>query len=175
MRILYQALLACALPLGLFAQEQARVTGAKITEVGIYQAQVLTANTNAAGVKFQGLNEFALLESTTNVPARLGVRFGFRYEILGTPTNAPIALTIVAKHPPLKNPVTGKAGTQDAYQLRSSIGKTYTSNSLDDESDLVPGQWTFEVWHEGEKLCEQSFLVVPDENRADSKKPEAAR
>ncbi|HWX18690.1 MAG TPA: DUF3859 domain-containing protein [Candidatus Binatia bacterium] len=169
MRILYQVLLACALPLALFGQQQARVTGAKVTEAGIYKAQVVAANTNAAGVKLQGLNEFTLLKSTTNVPARIGIRFGFRYEILGTPTNAPIMLTIVAKHPPLKNPATGKTGTQDADQLHSSIGKTYTSNSLDEESDLVPGQWTFEVWCEGEKLCEQSFLVVRDENKEGSK------
>lgn len=141
------------------------MTGARVTEAGIYQAQVLTGETNAAGLKLQGLDEFKLLKSTTNVPARIGVRFGFRYEILGTPTNAPIILTMVGKHPPIKNATTGKIDTKDTYSLRSWIGRTYTSNSLDEESDLVPGQWTFEVWHEGKKLCEQSFLVVPDTNK----------
>ncbi len=170
-------LLAFALPLSLFGQVeiQIRVTGAKVTEAGIYKAQVLTADTNAAGVKLQGLDDFKLVKSTTNVPARIGIRFGFRYEILGTPTNAPIILTMVGKHPPIKNPVTGKTETKDTYELRSWIGKTYTSNSLDEESDLVPGQWTFEVWHEGKKLCEQSFLVVPDANHKDSRKPAAER
>src|SRR6266700_3231647 len=124
-------LFAFALPLSLFGQVeiQIRVTGAKVTEAGIYKAQVLTADTNAA----------------------------------------------VVKHPPIKNPVTGKTETKDTYELRSWIGKTYTSNSLDEESDLVPGQWTFEVWHEGKKLCEQSFLVVPDANHKDSRKPAAER
>lgn len=161
--------------MSLFGQQEIRVTGAKITEVGIYKAEVLASDTNAAGVKLQGLDEFKLLLSTTNVPARIGIRFGFRYEILGTPTNAPIILTMVGKHPPIKNVVTGKTETKDTYQLRSWIGKTYTSNSLDDESELVPGPWTFEVWHQGRKLCEQSFLVVPDENKKDPKKPEATR
>ena len=140
------------------------MTGAKITEVGIYQAQVLTGETNAAGVKLQGLDEFKLLKSTTNVPARVGIRFGFRYEILGTPTNAPITLTMVGTHPPIKNPTTGKVETKETYSLRSWIGRTYTSNSLE-ESDLVPGDWTLEVWHEGKKLCEQAFLVVPDKKK----------
>jgi hypothetical protein len=143
-------------------KRNAAVTGAKVTEVGIYQAQVLTAETNAAGVKLQGLDEFKLLKSTTNVPARMGVRFGFRYEILGTPTNAPITLTMVGIHPPIRNPITGRTETRTSYSLRSWIGKAYTSYSLDDGSDLVPGRWTFEVWYADQKLCEQSFLVVPD-------------
>ena len=155
-------LIACALQLPLLGQDEVRVTGAKITEIGIYSSQIITDETNAAGVKLQGLDEFKLLMNTTNVPARIGIRFGFRYEILGTPANAPIVLTMVGKHPPLKNPTTGKMKTTDTYQLNSWIGKTYTSNSLNEKSDCVPGQWSFEVWHAGKKLCEQSFLVVPD-------------
>jgi hypothetical protein len=169
-KLVYQLLFASALPLSLFGQEEIRVTGARVTEVGIYEAQILTADTNAAGVKLQGLDNFKLLTNTTNVPARIGVRFGFRYEILGTPTNAPIVLTMIAKHPPIKNPVTGKTETKETYALRSWIGKTYTSNSLEEESDLITGQWIFEVWYEGKKLCEQSFRVVPDENNKDFKK-----
>jgi hypothetical protein len=161
-KFIFSLLIACALQLPLFGQDEVHVTGAKIAEVGIYASQVITDETNAAGVKLQGLDEFKLLMNTTNVPARIGIRFGFRYEILGTPANAPIVLTMVGKHPPIKNSTTGKMETTDTYQLNSWIGKTYTSNSLDQKSDCVPGQWSFEVWHEGKKLCERSFLVVPD-------------
>jgi hypothetical protein len=154
--------LASLIALPVFGQEKVHVTGAKITEVGIYQAQVKTDTTNSAGLKLQEIADVKLLKTTTNVPARLGVRFGFRYEILGAPTNASITLSMVAKHPPIKNPVTGKTTIWDSYQLRSWIGKTFTCNSLDTEPDLVPGKWTFEIWHEGKKLCEQSFLVVPN-------------
>jgi len=162
MKIVYQFFIICMLPLSLFGQDEVHITGAKITEVGIYAAQILTDSTNATGVKLQGLDEFKLLKSTTNVPARIGIRFGFRYEILGMPANAPIILTMVGKHPPLKNSVTGNLETTDVYQLKSWIGKTYTSNSLNEKSDCVPGQWSFEVWYKGQKLCEQSFLVVSD-------------
>lgn len=168
MKVTPYLLFICLFPVSLVGQESVHVTGAKVTEVGIYQAQVLTGETNAAGLKLQGLDEFELVNSTTNIPARVGIRFGFRYEILGTPTNAPITLTMVGKHPPIKNAKTGKLETKDTYSLRSWVGKTYTSNSLDEESDVVPGQWTFEVWHEGKKLCEQSFLVVLDKNKKNS-------
>ena len=158
----FQLLIAYLSPPPLWGQEEIHVIGAKVTEAGIYASQVLTDETNSAGVKLQGLDEFKLLLNTTNIPARIGIRFGFRYEIIGTPANAPIILTMVAKYPPIKYSTTGKTETTDKYQLRSWIGKTYTSGSLDEKSDCVPGQWTFEVWHEGKKLCEQAFLVVPD-------------
>jgi hypothetical protein len=143
-------------------QRKAAVSGAKVTEVGIYEAQVITAQTNAAGVKLQDLDQFKLLKNTTNVPARMGIRFGFRYEILGTPANEPISLTMVGIHPPIRNSVTGRTETRNVYSLRSRVGSAYTSYSLDDASDLVPGPWTFEVWYAGKKLCEQCFLVMPD-------------
>jgi hypothetical protein len=151
------------LSLSIFAAGKVQVSGAKVTEVGIYKTHVATDYTNAAGVKLRGIDEFKLVHATTNVPARIGVCFGFRYVILGEPKNAPIMLTMVGKHPPIKNAKTGKVETEDRYPLQSWIGNTYTSNSLDDESELVPGKWTFEVWHEGKKLCEQSFMVVVDE------------
>ncbi len=154
--------LAWVLPVSLFAQDKICVTGAKVTEFGIYQAHILRVRTNACGVTIQALDEFNLLEQTTNLPARLGTRFGFRYEILGAPTNSPIRLTMVAKHPPFTNPVTGELRTKDTYRLKSRIGKTYVSSFLDEESCLATGQWTLEVWHRGSKLCEQSFNVVPD-------------
>lgn len=175
MKCTYRLFSVGVLPLLVLGQETIQVTGARVTEVGVYQAVVRTDETNAAGVKLQGLDEFKLLQSTTNVPARIGIRFGFRYEIIGTPTNAPITLTMVGTHPPIKNPTTGKMETKETYQLKSWIGKTYTSNSLDRDSDVVPGEWTFEVWYEGRKLCEQSFFVVPDEHQKASKDSEVAR
>ncbi len=170
MNAAYPLVLACALPLSLCAQGEVKVTGAKVTEFGIYKAQLVSSTTNGAGVKFQRIDEFTLLKNTTRIPARLGIRFGFRYEIFGTPSNAPVTLTMIAKHPPLKNPLTGTTESATTYQVKTSIGKTYTANSLDDESDLVPGLWIFELWYQGKMLCDQSFMVVRDVNEKDSAK-----
>src|SRR6266567_6432524 len=79
------------------------VTGAKITEVGIYTARVIKTFDvpGVAGGTNQGLDSFTLVQAATNVPARVGTRFGFRFTINGTPSNAPIVLTMVGEHPPL--------------------------------------------------------------------------
>jgi len=145
-------------------QDTASVTGATVMEVGIYTARVIKTFDvpGVAGGTNQGLDSFTLGQATTNVPARIGTRFGFRYTIHGTPSNAPIALTMVGEHPPLKDPKTGKTQTRDEYELESWIGQTYTSYSFDNEWELIPGRWNFEVWHKGKKLCEQSFTVISD-------------
>jgi len=156
--------LICTLAIAAQAQD-VRVTGGEVTEVGIYTSRVVTvtSTTNVISGGLDGLDGFTLLQSTTNVPARVGTRFGFRYRILGAPKNVPITLRMVGKHPPYTNPQTGKTGTRDQYQLHSWIGDTFTSYSFDETWELIPGIFTFEVWHQKKKLCEQSFTVVEDE------------
>jgi hypothetical protein len=163
MKTIICILLLCVLTAVTEAQE-VLVVGGQVTEVGIYTSQVVTvtSTTNTVGGKLEGLDGFTLLRSTTNVPARIGTRFGFRYRIRGAPQNAPITLTLVGKHPLYTNPKTGKTSTRDQYQLLSWIGDTYTSYSFDETWELVPGIFTFEVWHQEKKLCEQSFTVVED-------------
>ena len=143
---------------------QTIVTGADVTEVGIYSADVVKkiAVPGVATGTNEWLDSFTLVEATTNIPARIGTRFGFRYTIRGTPSNAPIVLTMIGEHPPYKNPETGKTQTRDEYELQSWIGQTYTSYSFDEDWELVPGKFKFEVWHEGKKLCVQSFAILPD-------------
>ena len=151
------------------AQDTVSVTGATVTEVGIYSARVVkTFNVpGVIGGPNQGLDSFTLVRATTNVTARAGTRFGFRFTIHGAPSNAPVVLTMVGEHPPLEDPQTGKTQTRDEYQLESWIGQTYTSYSFDHEWELIPGKWKFEVWYKGKKLCEQSFTVVADKGSLD--------
>src|SRR5882724_9536302 len=136
------------------AADVVSVTGATVTEVGIYTAQVVKefSVSSVVGGTNQGLDGFTLVQATTNVPTRTGTRFGFRYTINGSPTNAPIILTMVGEHPPFRDPRTGKTQSRDVYQLESWIERTYTSHSLDEKWELIPGKWKFEVWHNDKKL-----------------------
>ncbi|MCD6049830.1 MAG: hypothetical protein K0Q55_1233 [Verrucomicrobia bacterium] len=140
------------------------VTGAVITEVGIYTARPVEtqAAPGVAGGNRGVLDSFTLVQTTTNIPARKGIRFGFRYTIQGTPTNASILLKTVGEHPPLKDPRTGKTQTRYEYEHQSRIASSYTAYSMDEEWELVAGSWKFSVWSGDKKLCEQAFQVVPD-------------
>ena len=135
------------------------VSGASVTECGIYTAKVVyaVADTNVHSQARDVVEEFALERSTTNVPARIGVRFGFRYRIEGQPTGSPITLTMVGRHPAQTNAWTGAVSTRDEYPLESWIGETFTSYSFDEAWECCEGHWVFEVWYQGRKLCEQGF------------------
>jgi hypothetical protein len=135
-----------------------------VLQAGIYEAKVLAAKTNSSGVQLQTLDQFTLLQSTTNIPARLGVRFGFTYEIFGLPSNVPVTLTLVGAHPPMTNSA-GKVESVFSYPLKSWIGQSFFSSALDEKSDLVPGVWKFELWYSDKFLCAQSFFVGPDKLR----------
>ncbi|MBE7495022.1 MAG: DUF3859 domain-containing protein [Verrucomicrobiaceae bacterium] len=147
------------------AQEAVTVTGAEVTEAGTYTILKSFAVPGAA----QEERSFILTEATTNVPARLGTCFGFRYTVRGTPAKAPVVLTIIAEHPPFKNPKTGKTETKTKHELQASIGPSLTSHVLEQPGELVPGKFKFEVWHQDKKLCEQSFTIVPDTEAKDKK------
>jgi len=164
MKPVFLALAISTLLSSAIAQEGVSVTGADITEVGIYTARTVRkfAVPGVARGTTEGLDSFTLVQTTTNVPARIGTRFGFRYTIRGKPSNAPIVLRMVGEHPPYTNPRTGKTQTRDEYELKSWIGETYTSYLFEEEWELIPGKFKFEVWHRDKKLCEQSFTVVPD-------------
>lgn len=138
------------------------VSTAVITEVGIYSAQ--TVNTvwvpSVVSQTNSEIKDLVLLRAGTNVVATLGTRFGFRFTVIGTPTNAPIVLTMLGVHPPLTNPVTGRTETKDVYSQRSWIGTTYTTYSFDNDWEMVPGIWHFEIWFKEKKLCEQDFDIL---------------
>src|SRR5438552_11987612 len=78
------------------ADERASVTGAKITEAGIYSARAIKSfdTPGVVGGTNEGIDSFVLVQATTNVPARIGTRFGFRYTIQGAQTNALMVLTM---------------------------------------------------------------------------------
>ena len=142
-------------------------TRAYVTEAGIYTTRGSETVSDFASGRSLGTDSFTLVQSTTNIPARIGTVFGFRYTIRGTPTNWPVLLTMVVEHPPYKNLKTGKTQTRDEYKVRSYSGQRYTPYRFDYEWELIPGRFKFEVWHGDKKLCEQSFMVVPDRKPRD--------
>jgi hypothetical protein len=111
-------------------------------------------------------NELAnvkLVSSTTTVPARIGTRFGFRYRVVGSPDGASVKMTVIIHFPGagLHNPKTGQLISSDVTSWTRNIGAvTYSGYGFDEEWELVPGTWTYEILYEGRKIAEQSFTVV---------------
>jgi hypothetical protein len=163
--------------------------GIEVTEYGIYATD--TANSSAApGTatgKIDQVSNIKLVQSTTTVPARLGVEFGFRYEIIGQgaapqppqagttilgmqfgtqqPAPQPSA-TVNLKYvthipkPGMRNPETGNVTLTNVFYQNHKLGEElYRLYRLTERWEIVPGVWTLEIWEGDRKLLSQDFLV----------------
>jgi hypothetical protein len=162
MRILLIAL-ALGLTLSTAEAQTAEVTRIDVVEYGLYTAQVMQKSTDANGVAKNTVTDIRHAVTTRTVPAQLGVHFGFRYTIVGTPEGAPVELTKVTIYPPegVKKPSAPEPLHRTQYTLERQIGETkFTDYSFDDPWELVPGTWTMELWVGSRRLAAESFTVV---------------
>jgi hypothetical protein len=175
-----EALLAGVLLVALCAASGAWAAGAQGAEVqwaGLFRASVVgtTQQPDTAIGRTNQLSGVEKLETTTTVPARLGVSFGLEYRLTGEREGAAATIRVVVIPPKagLFNPATGKRLYRETW--RPSIvlvgAPTLIGYKLEHDWEVVPGLWRFEIWQGERKLAEQSFCLVPEpDGPADSRK-----
>ncbi len=142
-----------------------RVDGMNIIEAGIYEAVIekkVPDPRDPTGFH-NVLGDPKLIQKTSTVPARQGTRFGTRAMIVGAPNNASVPIRIVYRPPAagLRNPKTGEIIYRGEYTDNWKIGATvYTEYYLENEWEVVPGDWTFEYWYGNRKLAEHKFTLT---------------
>ncbi len=140
-----------------------QVIGADVTEFGIYTAELERAEPapgTVAGTE-KIVTHMRLAAQTRTIPAAKGVSFGCRFTLVGTPIGAIAPLHMVTIFPsPMTNPATRQSATRSESDIGLSIGAVgYTGYSMDNDWEILPGVWTFQIWSQGRKLAEQSFTV----------------
>ena len=145
--------------------QAAQVTRIDIVDYGIYTADNLAAQSvpGAASGTVTPIANIRLAASTRGVPAQQGVRFGFRYLIVGTPagTIVPLHLVTIIPPPGVRNPSTQQLKTRGEFDWTARIGaQSARLYDLTHEWEVVPGVWTLQIFHQGRKLADESFTVV---------------
>lgn len=130
---------------------------------GVYRAEIImkTVIPTATGA-INSVTDIRLVESTTNIPARKGVRFGFRYTIVGASKRAAVDLRLTTRFPAagLRNPRTGDDYFISERSITRNVDSTmYREYAFEHDWEVVPGMWTFEFWFRNRKVGEQSFCV----------------
>ena len=155
-----------SLSTGVFATDLA-VRAAEIVGFGIFDASTTVnrhgytpstmAKDDVRGIRF--------LEYTTDIPAELGVNFGFQYVINSSPKGKPIRVTSVIKFPEggVKRPG-GRLYTESRDSHNVIMGKKALHGyGFDEEWEMVPGNWVFELWYRDARLIKKTFTVyTPD-------------
>ena len=91
------------------------------------------------------------------------MEFGIRFVVEGGPDGAPVPVTMVLKFPQpgLKEPGKPKPTLEYRTQIDTIIGgDNYESYGFDYPWEVLPGEWTFELWANGRKMAEQKFYVI---------------
>jgi len=134
-----------------------------IVDYGIYTADLQSAQRDAQGILQSSSTNVRHVQTTRDVPAQLGVRFGFRFRVVGAPIGAEVRLKKITIFPPggLRNPASGQVISRLEDTLTTTVGNDarYTAYKFDDPWELAPGPWTIELWHGDRKLASQSFTI----------------
>jgi hypothetical protein len=108
-----------------------------------------------------------LVKTTDRIPLLKGVQMYFQYRIWPLPERPAHAdLRRVVKHPEMKLP-DGSVSTGSDFMVKNRVSVNqaigYTGYGLDEDYELVEGDWVFEIWYDDKKMIEQKFTTYqPD-------------
>jgi hypothetical protein len=162
MRLCLAACLLVALVASANAQP-ARIDRIDVVEFGIYTADSKLNSVTAQGIKQSTIDNVRHAATTTTIPVQKDVQFGYRYKIIGKPNGAPVDIRLVTNYPApgLRTPSSEQPVMRSERIRKRQIGETsVTTYSLEDDFELVPGIWTFEIYDGDRKLVSQSFTLV---------------
>ncbi|MGY6588391.1 MAG: DUF3859 domain-containing protein [Wenzhouxiangella sp.] len=141
----------------------------RITQYGVFEAfgeiEYVPAPDTADGTHIIP-DETVFHETSTVIPAELGLSFGFDYEVGGVAPGTEHRFLMRAIHPPMRNP-------QGEWQTVSTadFGVTAWTGLVDrhlsyrfsEPHQLLPGEWTLQVLYFDEVVVSKTFQVVkPD-------------
>ncbi len=109
------------------------------------------------------------VKSTERIPLIKGGQMYFQYRLWPLPDQpAYVELRRVLKHPEMTLS-DGTVSTGSDYIMKGKVKVTanqaiaYTGYGLDEDYELVEGDWVFEIWYQDKKLVEQTFTTYwPD-------------
>lgn len=119
------------------------------------------AQTAATGTTSE-FEDFEHLETTTEVPLKLGTIFGFEYEMRGLRAALHDTVTIRALHPAIRG-VDGKTYTESTVAVdiepQEGTWRNYLVYRLSDKREVVAGRWVLQILYEGKPVVSKEFTV----------------
>ena len=117
-----------------------------------------------------------LVKKTERIPLIKGVQMYLQYRIWPFPPQpAHVDLRRVLLHPEMKLP-DGSVSTGSDYMIKGGVSSgqviAYTGYGLDEDYELVEGDWVFQIWYQDKKMIEQKFTTYrPDKEEVAKLEP----
>lgn len=165
-QIIFRTVLGGLLVIGVVASNPAAAaSSAEILEFGYYEVQKegqYYADGNIPSGVAQTGPTVKLVQQTQVIPIAAGRLFGFRFRLKGFTEND-IEIRQVVSHPRMTRP---DQKTSTGFETRLSLSlkdgelSDYAGYRLNQDYEMVEGDWRFEFWHANKKLLEQKFKTV---------------
>ena len=144
------------------------IKAAEITAFGTFEAgaEQHESLVRAEAPASDEVSDYRFVHFTNKIPARLGVEFGIEYVINSAPKGGAMQITHVIRYPGkgLAQP-TGKTLKMSRERLKVRIGYPVLHGfGFDQASEIVPGDWVFEVWKNGTRLLRKKLTVMPGDS-----------
>ena len=118
-------------------------------------------------------------EQTDRIPLVKDTYFAYRYRILDLPKDVvkrpAVELRKVLVHPEMTLPDGSTAtGSDRVFKGRTSAGQVigFDGYAFNEDYELVEGEWTFQIWFQGQMLVEQTFTTYwPEEEAGGDQEP----
>ncbi len=155
------------------AEKTMRVRAVEIVAYGIFTARETTrlGPSTAQAPAADGVKGVTFSENyTSEIPAVLGTTFGIQYLINSSPKGGRIKVTCVIVFP--EGGLVDRRGRiykKSTEKITTFIGrKTLYGYGFDEPWELVPGEWTFQIWHNDVRLAQKTFTVLPPGPKAET-------
>lgn len=150
---------------GSVSAQQAKVEKLEVLQSGLYRAEVTeqkSAPSTATGQVATISRDAVFYDSASRVPAKIGVAFGVKYRLVGSPDGAEVVLRSVVRFPPpgLRDSATGRVSTEDVLDIAVGVGEEMIRGyAFEHEWELIAGDWILEFWEGPRRLFTRTFSV----------------
>jgi hypothetical protein len=152
------------LAVGGVSAQQGRLDRIEITQSGMYTASIVHRD-SALGTptgKATLLEKPNFYSDNARVDAQLGIRFGFQYQLVGSPAGREVRLRGVwhIPAPGITNPANGNVHRESTREFTAVIGDTQIHGyGFDQPWEIVEGDWVLEIWHGERRLASRTYSV----------------
>jgi hypothetical protein len=148
----------------LLSAASARAADLRVTifEYGLYTMDSASERQAADGLVDSTVENICHYATTTVVPLKQGVHFGFRFRIEGLAADETVDLSKVGQFPRMVRPA-GAHQPLSTFRRRLHVpdgGAHYIGYGLDYDWEMMSGRWTFGIYDGDRKLGGMAFDVI---------------
>lgn len=102
---------------------------------------------------------FTLIQQTDRVPGKIGQKFGIEYKIKSNITRDILVEQVWIFPKPITDEK-GKEFKELRYKMEKSTNdKTFSTYVMEKDYEVVKGEWTYQMFCDGDKIYERKFYV----------------